>query len=239
MTEIVPRLSPSNGAVFHNSLLMPFVPVPGTTVLFCMWEVRVRDYAAFAGENPAVESAWQELTWLDYQQTPNDPVVNVSWWEAKAFCGWLSTRERVAYRLPTAEEWSLAVGMGNAHSGIEGGEVQTYPWGNQWPPPVRAGNYAGEEVRRFGFRNIDGYWDPHLFTAPVGSYRPNQYGIFDLGGNVWEWCDDSIAGFPGGRSLRGGSWFDSEPKDLRSGKCNWQAPDHRSDTVGFRIVVER
>jgi len=125
-------------------------------------------------------------------------VVNVTWGEAQAFCEWLSKKEGKTYRLPTDHEWSLAVGIGdredaNARPKDKAMKIPwVFPWGTQWPPPLGAGNYAGEEANLFGadFMVIERYRDNHPFTSPVGSYWANSLGIYDLGGNVWEWCDD-------------------------------------------------
>ena len=102
---------------FVNTLGMPFVPVKGTEVAFCIWETRVKDYAAYAAANAGVDGNWKKP---GFQQEDTHPVVNVSWNEAQAFCAWLTKKELAEgkikvgqkYRLPTDAEWSVAVGLG-------------------------------------------------------------------------------------------------------------------------------
>ena len=117
--------------------------------------------------------------------------------------------------------------------------------GEQWPPPNDAGNYFGEECKTPAgalkaagidpsyWLVIEGFNDGNVFTADVGSFRPNEQGIYDLGGNVWEWCQDEYE--PGSALwvLRGGSWFDYyRVSVLLSVRRNY-APDYRSITLGF------
>lgn len=117
---------------WQNSLGMKFVPVSGTQVLFSIWDTRLGDFRAFvdtAGYDATEgmwslgKDGWKQLgaTWAEpgFSQDPTDPVVGVSWDDAKAFCAWLTKRERltgalpegVLYRLPTDQEWSVAVGL--------------------------------------------------------------------------------------------------------------------------------
>ncbi|MBL68693.1 MAG: hypothetical protein CMO74_09655 [Verrucomicrobiales bacterium] len=139
---------------FTNTLGMMFKPVPGTDVQFCIWETRVKDYAAYATAKAGVDGSWKKPTALgiDFAQKETHPVVNVSWEDANAFCAWLTRKERAAgkikagqqYRLPTDAEWSMAVGLGQEKGntplekdeGIKG----VYPWGKEWPPPKGAGS---------------------------------------------------------------------------------------------------
>ena len=191
---------------FVNSLGMKFVPVPGTNVLFSLWETRVKDYQAFCD---ATGRSWEKP---DFPQTGDHPAVNVSWDDATAFCEWLSQREGNKYRLPTDREWSCAVGIGDREDA--GGTPKSkamkvdnvFPWGEHWPPPNDAGNYFGQEcktsaalaaLKAVGYDTsmwvvIEGFNDGNVFTAVVGSFRPNELGIYDLGGNVWEWCQDEV-----------------------------------------------
>ncbi|MCW5557391.1 MAG: SUMF1/EgtB/PvdO family nonheme iron enzyme, partial [Verrucomicrobiae bacterium] len=134
----------SRSQPFTNSLGMQFVPVPGTGVLFSVWETRVRDFRAFVeatghdatGKMYSIGPDGWKLrgrTWKDpgFHQSPSHPVCGVSFGDATRFCEWLTGKERTAgvigagsrFRLPTDAEWSAAVGG------------TLYPWGNEWPPP--------------------------------------------------------------------------------------------------------
>jgi len=228
-----------------NSLGIPFVPVPGAKVWFAQWPVRVQDFAQFAAETFHIDGSWKNVEYKGHKQGPDHPVVKVTWGDAQAFCEWISKKEGKIYRLPTDHEWSLAVGIGDREDAKatpedKSGKIQgVYPWGTQWPPPKGAGNYAGEEAKVFGadFTVIDGYRDNHPFTSPVGSYTANPFGIYDLGGNVWEWCEDPYESASSSRVLRGASWGFSNPVDLLSSIRSLSDPSFRYYDIGFRVVV--
>jgi hypothetical protein len=242
---------------FVNSLGMKFVPVPivggptnGKRVLFGVWDVRVRDYREFAEET---KREWPKP---NFEQTDVHPAVMVSWVDAKAFCKWLTRKERAAgklgvneeYRLPSDHEWSCAVGIGERENAkaspyrksmkIEG----EYPWGSAWPPPKGAGNYLGEGDGALSERlkqyEIKGYKDGYKFTSPVGSFSANQFGLYDMSGNVWQWCEDFWHTVEGGTPvLRGGS-FDFYVRDtFLSSFRDYDAPTFRRNIHGFRVVV--
>jgi formylglycine-generating enzyme required for sulfatase activity len=223
-------LSASKEAPFVNSLGMKFVPVPGTNVLFCTTETTVAQYQA-AGLGYVATAL---------PQGSNHPAVNVSYNDAKAWCAWLSQREGKKYRLATDAEWSAAQGTSS-----------TYPWGESWPPPNNYGNYMGQEaavaemkafMQGHSYATVGvmaGYRDRHVFTAPVGSYAANGYGMYDLGGNAWEWCEDAHPTVAGGSVLRGGSWGDYAHENLASSGRYGLKPDGRRNYGGFRCVVER
>ena len=226
---------------FENSLGMKFVPVAGTDVPFSIWETRVKDYAAYAAANSGVDAEWKNPTALgaSLSQTDTHPVVKVSWNHAQAFCEWLTKKELAEgkikagqkYRLPTDAEWSVAVGLGRETGstpaeksrGIEG----VYLWGKEWPPPVGAGNY-------FKSLNVDNY----EYTSPAGSFAANKLGLHDLGGNVWEWCEDWYD--PAAkeiRVLRGVSWIGRDPGILLSSTRSLYTPAGRGFIFGFRCVL--
>ncbi len=239
---------------FTNSLGMKFVTVPGTTVRFCVWETRKKDYDAFARSRPGVDAAWKEPFFKGQPVSfaPDHPVVNVSWEDAKAFCDWLTEKERregrlaatARYRLPSDLEWSAAAGLpkerGDTPKARDGQVPEVYLWGKQFPPPAGAGNYA-DMVSRMTFGNdwetIPGFRDGFSTTAPVGSYAANQFGLFDLGGNVWEWCEDFMDGQSGYRVTRGGSWVNAEAEYLWSSARNSRPPGFRRHAIGFRVVL--
>jgi formylglycine-generating enzyme required for sulfatase activity len=222
--------APTN--VLENSLGMRLARVPAAKVLFSIWETRVRDYQAFVA---ATGQAWSKA---DFEQTALDPAVNVTWDDAMAFCNWLTARERKAgrltdrqrYRLPTDAEWSLAVGLAPESGRTPEDRLKgliIWPWGYAWPPQPGDGNYAPElGVDRF----------PH--TAPVGCFKPNRFGLYDLGGNVWEMCDDWYNEAHVTKAFRGGSFNDRQPKDLLAA-YRFSGTVHLSnDDIGFRVVLE-
>jgi hypothetical protein len=252
-----------------NSLGQVFVPVPGTSVLFCIWDTRVEDFEAFVddtgydatqGMYSLGKDEWKQRgdTWKSpgFVQGLTDPVCGVNWDDAQAFCRWLTEKEQAmgllktnqSYRLPSDGEWSMTVGN------------DPYPWGNQWPPPAGAGNYAGAEAadgnwpRNFG--TIPGYQDGFARTSPVESFAANRLGLFDMGGNVWQWCEDwyrkemnsakirekapSLNNDGGGqqyRVLRGASWFNYDASYPLSAFHFRLDPGNRCVFSGFRCVL--
>ena len=245
----------SAASPWTNSLGMRFVPVPGTEVLFSIWETRKQDYAAyFANAGAKVDTSWQnpEFKSQKISFAPDHPAVRVSWRDAKAFCAWLTEKDRregmltaeASYRLPTDLEWSAAVGLtqefGATPKDRDGKIVDVYPWGPGFPPPQGAGNFTDVTFSAaFGpdWAFIRGYRDGFATTAPVGSFAANKYGLFDLSGNVWEWCEDFFNGKSGNRVLRGGSWIIVVPRCLLS-SCRWEdPPDRRDIAYGFRCVL--
>jgi formylglycine-generating enzyme len=158
---------------------------------------------------------------------PQQPVVGVTWNDAAAFCRWLTRVTGVAHSLPTEAQWEVA-----ARGGLVG---QPYPWGAAAPD-------AGG-VFRANFRSpLPGAAGFH-FTAPVGSFPANDYGLFDMAGNVAEWCQDRYEPLPTGgpfksgnlRLLKGGSWI-SGPRDLRPAARQSAPPQYADGYIGFRVV---
>ena len=84
---------------------------------------------------------------------------------------------------------------------------------------------------------IDSYEDGHATTAPVGTFPASASGLYDLGGNVWEWCEDFYDGQSGARVLRGGSWLNNVRGFLLSSNRNNNSADNRNDNIGFRLVL--
>ena len=236
------------GTRWTNSLGMRFVPVPGTDVKFCVWETRVRDYAAFA---KATQRFWPKP---EFAQEPTHPAVLVNWDDAQAFCRWLTEKERnegrisaeQSYRLPTDAEWSWAVGIGDREQGSTPKEKDTklkdvYPWGTQWPPPEAVGGFPVEASKGLdrppGAEVNDGGRGDQAWTCPVGSFAPNALGLYDLSGNVWEWCEDWYDTDQQHRVLRGGAWNCLVAELWLSSFRNLDAPTMRFGNFGFRCVL--
>lgn len=177
-----------------------------------------------------------------FPQTDRHPVVCVSWNDAQAFLDWLSQESGKAFRLPTEAEWEYAA--------RSGGKNYEYSWGNGDP----SGNIADESAKReFPWASIwwRGYDDGYVYAAPVGSFSPNELGLFDMTGNVWEWCQDrygkdyyasSPKNNPTGpdsgvlRIGRGGSWY-SVPRNVRTAYRFRGWPSERLDGNGFRVAL--
>ncbi len=230
-----PPLPARTTQLWTNRLGMRFVPVPGTGAMFSVWPTRVQDYTAYANATAGLDVSWKSP---GFKQDGTHPVVNVNWDDARNFCAWLTEGDRREsrigphdeYRLPTDEEWSWAVGIGDREGAGTPKEKDwkvdgVFPWGTQWPPPKGAGNYDPSlEVDTFDF------------TSPVGSFPANSLGLFDLGGNVWEWCEDWYDGTSGGRVMRGGSWYSDGRAFLLSAYRGGAKGGRRGD-VGFRCVI--
>ena len=252
------------GKPWTNTLQMKFVPIGD--IHFAVWQTRVRDFEAFVqatgydavgGMSSVVTRngfKLNALSWKDpgFAQTPEHPVVGVSWEDAGQFCKWLTHKEQSEgilsafqrYRLPTDVEWSRAIGLpretGATPAERSGGIKNVYPWGNRFPPPNDFGNYAGTESTAGapgGWSIIAGYHDAFARTGPVTAFRANRDGLCSLGGNVWEWCEDKYQNGLNWRTLRGGSWATSRNEETLSSYRRGYDPYFRSDDVGFRCVI--
>ena len=193
----------------------------------------------------------------------DQPVVGVSWHDAAAYCNWLSARDNLpafydiefgkvkgvrpqatGYRLPTEAEWEWAART----VGTEAGQEQLrFPWGDNLPPPDRHGNYADRAASSLVGRIIFGYNDNHAVTAPVGTFKADRRGLYDLGGNVAEWTNDfyeipeqQTATDPTGPAsgdfhvIKGSSWMHGTITELRHAFRDYGI-DGRQD-LGFRIA---
>ena len=242
----VPTAKVTQGAKvppFVNSLGMRFVPVKITEgesavrqVWFSIWETRVQDYRKYAAAKRGVNDEWKSL---NLKQGEDHPVANVNLEDAVTFCKWLTQQERSAgkilptakYRLPTDHEWSCAVGIGDREDAAATPQSKddkigdVYPWGSQWPPPKGSGNYDPT-------LKVDSYEK----TSPVGSFAANLNGLYDLGGNVWEWCEDPYNASCTPGVVRGGGWGGGDRTRLRSAYRGIDNSRSRYRHIGFRVV---
>ena len=232
---------------------MRFVPVPGTKVYFSVWVARVLDYTVYA-QVKKVDGAWtnQEKDGVPVSRGAEYPVVGVSWDDAQAFCQWLTEKENdegklprgAKYRLPTDEEWSRAVGLATEQGATpaekDGKNNFDFPWGFGFPPKGKVGNYADAAWHeKFPQETwIESYTDDYATTSPVGKFPANAFGLYDMGGSVWQWCEDWYDASHKDRVQRGASWADRERNYLLSSHRNVVAPTHRYIDQGFRCVLE-
>ncbi len=156
------------------------------------------------------------------------PVINVSWDDAQTYVAWLAKKTGKGYRLLSEAEWEYAA---------RAGSTTAYPWGQE--PGTNRANFYGSGSQWSGKQ-----------TAPVGRFKANAFGLFDMIGNVWEWTqdcwNDSYAGAPKDgsawlkgdcvrRVVRGGSW-DNYPEFARAACRNWYLPGVRLNDLGFRLA---
>ncbi len=191
------------------------------------YEVTQGEYLAVMGSNSS-----------SFNGDPNSPVNGVTWYAATNYCGQLTQRELAAgriatnhvYRLPTEGEWEYA--------------------GRAWTSTRFS---YGDDP---GYTNLTKYaWpgDGSTFALPhpVGQKLPNPWGLYDMHGNVWEWCQDGYSDdLPGGialdpqglaqagdRVIRGGDWSNGGPANCRSGSREGRSPDFTGGRLGFRVVL--
>jgi hypothetical protein len=184
-----------------------------------------------------------------FRKGPDYPVEETSWQDAKDFCAKLATvlpqnlRAKSRVRLPTDEEWSIAVGLpeesGQVPEEKSGRIRKVFPWGTEWPPPKDAGNYDDTIGRRRVNNNngaplSPGGHDGFADTAPVGSYPPNPFGLYDMGGNVWEWCEDWEDEEMNVRVVRGAAFFTTGESQIIS-SYRGRPPILRNFASGFRV----
>ena len=195
-----------------------------------------RDGWAWASEG----SRWDKVdgaSWTNpgFTQTDDHPAVGVSHNDAVAFCKWLGAKTGQAVRLPTEAQWEYACRAGTTTPFNTGPTIST-----------DQANYNGNSV--YGAGQAGRY---RKSTVAVGSFKPNAFGLYDMHGNVWEWCADwcempypeAESTDPRGpasgtmRVLRGGCWFIG-PANCRSAFRVKNLPDYRAGHVGFRVVVD-
>ena len=236
-------------------------------------EVTRRQFAAFVRatryETEAEKAGFMEgLDWsgdgwapkegLDWKkpgfvQSNAHPVVGVSHNDAKAFCAWLSKKSGLSFRLPTEAEWEYAA---------RAGSTAEFPWGDDIAGGKGYGNVCDETAQAAAekhgtrFTGTFPFSDGYVFTAPAGRFKPNDWGLFDMQGNVEEWCEDWYGDDyydsapkdkpqdnPKGpekgetRIVRGGNWYLAPALDRCAYRSGYE-PDKACDQVGFRVVCD-
>lgn len=205
-------------------------PLPGSCRA---WDVSRNAWANIAG-----------LNWEDpgYPQTENHPAVCVSWEDARAFAAWLTATTGQNYRLASETEWEYL-----ARAGLQ----VANPWATAPREACKHGNLADEtEAGGLAWANRHACRDGHWFASPVGAFRANDFGVFDVLGNVWEWVEDcwnpGYAGTPtddrtmtcgdcARRVLRGGAW-NTRPESVRFAYRGFAPTGRRAANIGFRVA---
>jgi formylglycine-generating enzyme required for sulfatase activity len=182
--------------------------------------------------------SWQHTGW---PQTDDHPVVNVSWGDAHAFVKWLRKLTPLAPQLPTEDEWEYACRAGTTARHFSGDDPASLEgYANVADAAYR--RQRGTEAHHSPAFDFD---DGYPFTSPVARYKPNHFGLFDMIGNVWEWCADGVRDYRDkdgrpdaalGRITRGGCW-DTGPGYCRAATRGRQFPSYRSHFVGFRVAL--
>jgi formylglycine-generating enzyme required for sulfatase activity len=199
----------------------------------------------YMGVHEVTQSQWRAVMGNNpsYFKGDDNPVEMVSWDDAMEFCRKLSSKSGRKVRLPTEAEWEYACRAGTATAYYSGDDPETL---------AQVGNVADAELKRVQPALItifasDGYG---ITTAPVGRFRPNAWGLYDMHGNVFEWCSDWYGDYglanikdPQGvssgtrRVVRGGSWS-SSPRVCRSADRDGLAPGDRLVDIGFCVVLD-
>lgn len=181
-----------------------------------------------------------------YELTDEMPVVNVTWKDAQEFCSWLSKKEKKTYRLPTEAEWEWC---------CRAGTIERFYFGDDHSTLKGKINLADASLKAEGLTTPHVDWnDGFAFAAPVGKFPPNRFGLYDMHGNVREWCSDwfdyngkyyekSPVHDPQGPAIgeygvsRGGSWL-HRPAACRSASRIWHSRQYPSVDLGFRVLCE-
>ena len=181
-----------------------------------------------------------------FAQTDEHPVVNVSWNDANAFCQWLARRTEKKVRLPTEAEWEYACRAGSTARFYSGEDPVAL---------VKVGNVAdGTAKRKFpDWDSSIAAEDGYVFSAPVGRFMANRFGLCDMLGNAWEWCQDWYGPYGDlspkdpvreeplkeipGRVIRGGGFGKRTPRICSAAHRMAGAPSSRDLDLGFRVCV--
>ncbi|MBF0212141.1 MAG: SUMF1/EgtB/PvdO family nonheme iron enzyme [Magnetococcales bacterium] len=200
-------------------------------------DVEQAQFAARTNARLHKQIGWHAWKKSRHPQDDHHPVIHVSWFDAQRYAEWLSQRTGLAFALPSEAQWEYA---------CHGGGTAPFHFGHQISS--EQANYDGSEVYGAG---VPG--PARKGTTPCGQFPANQYGLYDMHGNVWEWCEDLYnthfyetpeakqrnpvnRGLLGYRIKRGGSWR-SPPALVRAAYRGGTYPDIGKDDIGFRLIL--
>ncbi len=192
-----------------NSLSIDMVKIPNKNYEMGKYPVTIAEYMHFVNNVQKYYPKWKEEAFEYYKEmnlTDNTPIMGISWYDATEYCKWLIIKTRHNYRLPTEKEWEYSARAGTTTRwsfGDDSSELKKYAWYNE---------------------NSNGT------THEVGKKLPNPWGLYDMYGNVWEWCEDWYDKDKKSKVLRGGSWFNY------SDDHTFYHPALRDDDRGFRLL---
>ncbi len=204
---------------------MAFVWIESMKMWVAKYEVTNAEYRNFKPTHDSKKAMGFSLN------RDRQPVLEVSYYDAVGFCQWLNAvslpdvkaPEGYSYRLPSREEWETIARCG---------EERLYPWGNSWPPPY--GNFGNQEMFPSNWQ-LDGYADEHTVTCEVTESGANEWGLFGVAGNAWEWTTDLK---DGKRAVLGGDWTSVTRSTLIITLESAYAPmDEPFDNIGIRLVL--
>ena len=216
-----------------NSLSIDMVKIPNKNYEIGKYPVTVAEYMHFVNDVKKHYPRWLEegsqyniktgtsdlYKKMQNLEDPNAPIVGISWHDAVAYCIWLSEKTGNNYRLPREAEWeySCRAGTKTKWSFVDNEkELEEYAW-------YRDNSYdLGEKHKNYGIQE-------------VGKKLQNTWGLYDMHGNIWEWCEDWHDSDKDTKVLRGGSWNNFANRTRSADRCRGY-PDVRFNNVGFRLL---
>ena len=240
-----------------NGFSFPMIEVPGTTFTQGPRKVTLSDFQL--GQYPVTQALWEAVMGEGSNPSrfegPRRPVEQVSWYDAVAFCNRLNALEKLPFcyfsdekcKQPYTLEGELP-NTGSVYFKPASGAFRL-PTDAEWDYTARNGPFQPETAGSDRLKDIAWYGaNGGTGTHPVGLLQPNALGLYDMSGNVWEWCwnwkdeyppeaQDDPVGPPDGsvRVLRGGSWS-GDSRFVRVSYRNYNTPDYRGNGYGFRLA---
>lgn len=210
---------------------MQFVWIEALGLWAGRYEVANNEYRCFKPNHNSKDRHGHTLN------NDRQPAVEVNFHHAGEYAAWLTARSHTYKQLPT--NYVLRLPFGKEWSSLAAcGDDRSYPWGSNWPPSY--GNYADQAATNVftQWSGVDGYSDGFPVTCPVEQSGNNEWGLYGLGGNVWEWTMDPVKGKPTNYVIRGASFYESDTRSLQclNRKLN-RPPTAKGNYLGFRLVL--